>query len=376
MESRTQLYKKVKPFVAIILVQLGHAGMSIIGKLALNKGMNPRVFIAYRYAVATVIIAPFAIVYDRKKRAKLTYSIFAKIMLLALLGPVAYQNLYYEGMKLTTATYSRALFNVVPVFTFAMAWILRLEKVNIRRRGSQAKVLGTIVTIGGAMLMTLVKGPSWIWPWTYKHGHQESTSAGNKQDVIKGALMMLAGFFCWSGYVNLQAITLKSYPAELSLAALISLMGTMESFIVALAMEWRNPKAWSLRLNIMLLPVVYAGIVTTAFSIYIHGMVIKEKGPVFMTAFNPLSMILVAIIGSFVLVEAMFLGSVIGAIVIIVGLYMFLWGKSQDQPLISGAEKVVTTAQNMATADERMMTSNQEFMAINVTSAKSTDGTA
>ena len=65
MESRTQLYKKVKPFVAIILVQLGHAGMSIIGKLALNKGMNPRVFIAYRYAVATVAIAPFAIFYDR-----------------------------------------------------------------------------------------------------------------------------------------------------------------------------------------------------------------------------------------------------------------------------------------------------------------------
>ncbi|KAM4094058.1 hypothetical protein ACB094_06G166600 [Castanea mollissima] len=373
MESRTQLYKKVKPFVAIILVQLGHAGMSIIGKLALNKGMNPRVFIAYRYAVATVIIAPFAIVYDRSPPLRFILNLQDFLLFSSI---TSYQNLYYEGMKLTTATYSRALFNVVPVFTFAMAWILRLEKVNIRRRGSQAKVLGTIVTIGGAMLMTLVKGPSWIWPWTYKHGHQESTSAGNKQDVIKGALMMLAGFFCWSGYVNLQAITLKSYPAELSLAALISLIGTMESFIVALAMEWRNPKAWSLRLNIMLLPVVYAGIVTTAFSIYIHGMVIKEKGPVFMTAFNPLSMILVAIIGSFVLVEAMFLGSVIGAIVIIVGLYMFLWGKSQDQPLISGAEKVVTTAQNMATADERMMTSNQEFMAINVTSAKSTDGTA
>lgn len=65
MESRTQLYKKVKPFVAIILVQLGHAGMSIIAKLALNKGMNPRVFIAYRYAVATMVIAPFAIFFDR-----------------------------------------------------------------------------------------------------------------------------------------------------------------------------------------------------------------------------------------------------------------------------------------------------------------------
>ncbi|KAM4094057.1 hypothetical protein ACB094_06G166500 [Castanea mollissima] len=280
MESRTQLYKKVKPFVAIILVQLGHAGMSIIGKLALNKGMNPRVFIAYRYAVATVIIAPFAIVYDRKKRAKLTYSIFAKIMLLALLGPVAYQNLYYEGMKLTTATYSRALFNVVPVFTFAMAWILRLEKVNIRRRGSQAKVLGTIVTIGGAMLMTLVKGPSWIWPWTYKHGHQESTSAGNKQDVIKGALMMLAGFFCWSGYVNLQAITLKSYPTELSLTALITLMATLENTIVALAMEWGNVMAWSMRLDIMLLAVVYAKRSKLTFSVFAKVVLLALLGPV------------------------------------------------------------------------------------------------
>ncbi|XP_050250393.1 WAT1-related protein At2g39510-like [Quercus robur] len=373
MESRTQLYKKVKPFVAIILVQLGHAGMSIIAKLALNKGMNPRVFIAYRYAVATMVIAPFAIFFDRKKRAKLTYSVFAKIMLLALLGPVAYQNLYYEGVKLTSATYSRALFNVVPVFTFAMAWILRLEKVNIRRRGSQAKVLGTIVTIGGAMLMTLVKGPSWNLPCTYGHCHQESASAANKQD-IKGALMMLAGFFCQSGYIILQAITLESYPTELSLAALISLMGTIESTIVAFAMEWRNLSAWSMRFDIKLIAVVYAGIVTTAFSIYIYGMVIKEKGPVFVTAFSPLSTILVAIMGSFILVETMFLGSVIGAIVIIVGLYMFLWGKNQDRK--SGAERVVPTAQNTATADERMTTSNQEFMAINMTSTKSTDGTA
>ncbi|KAL4621218.1 hypothetical protein ACB092_06G212000 [Castanea dentata] len=172
------------------------------------------------------------------------------------------------------------------------------------------------------MLMTLVKGPSWIWPWTYKHGHQESTSAGNKQDVIKGALMMLAGFFCWSGAVNLQAITLKSYPTELSLTALITLMATLENTIVALAMEWRNARAWSMRLDIMLLAVVYAGIVPTAFSIYIYGMLIKEKGPVFVSAFSPLSAILVAIMSSFILVEAMFLGSVIGAIVIIAGLYV------------------------------------------------------
>ena len=52
--------------------------------------------------------------------------------------------------------------------------------------------------------MTLVKGPSWNLPWIYGHGHQESESTASKKNVTKGSLMMLAGFFCQSGYVNLQ----------------------------------------------------------------------------------------------------------------------------------------------------------------------------
>lgn len=36
---------------------------------------------------------------------------------------------------------------------------------------------------------------------------------------------------------------------------------------------------------------------------YIQGIVIKERGPVFVTAFNPLCMIIVAILGSIILAE-------------------------------------------------------------------------
>nr|XP_023879246.1 WAT1-related protein At2g39510-like [Quercus suber]POF27211.1 wat1-related protein [Quercus suber] len=377
MESKNQFYNKVKPFLAVISVQVGYAGLSIISKFALNKGMSPHVFIVYRYAIATVVIAPFAIVLDRNRRPKLTYSVFAKIVLLALLGIVICQNFLYTGMKYTTAAFSRAIDNVIPAFAFSMAWILGIEKVNIRSWRGQAKVLGTIVTVGGAMLMTLVKGPMLNLPWTNGNDHQESTSAANKHDVIKGALMMLAGSVSWSGLVILQAITLKSYPAELSLTVLICLMGTLESTMVALAMEWGNLMAWSIHLDIKLFAIVYAGIVTSAFPIYIQGLVMKDKGPVFVTAFSPLSTVLVAIIGSFILYEAMCLGSVIGATIIVAGIYLVLWGKSQDQlGLKSGGEKVVPTAQNMATMNGRITTSNQEFLAINVTIMKSTDGNA
>ncbi|KAF3433750.1 hypothetical protein FNV43_RR24853 [Rhamnella rubrinervis] len=331
---RSQMLKRAKPYVAVILLQFGFAGMATISKFALNKGMSQHVLVVYRHVVATAVIAPFAIFLDRKVRPKMTLPIFAKIMLLGLLEPVIDQNLYYTGMKLTTATFTSSMINVLPAFAFVMAWILRLEKVKVSSLHSLAKVLGTIVTIGGAMFMTMVKGPILNLPWgDYHKGNnhqQESTTALNKQDPLKGGLMVTAGCVSWSAFIILQAITLKSYPTELSLTALICLAGTVEGTAVALAMEWNNPAAWSIHLDSTLLAALYSGIVCSGIAFYIQGLVMKERGPVFVTAFNPLGMVIVAIIGSLVLNEITCLGRVVGAIIIVIGLYMFLWGKTKD----------------------------------------------
>lgn len=68
---------------------------------------------------------------------------------------------------------------------------------------------------------------------------------------------------------------------------------------------------------------------------------------------------------------------IIGAIVIVAGLYMVLWGKSKDQlGSRSDNDRVVPTTQNMATMNERTKTSKQKFVAIDVKSVESTDGTA
>ncbi|GKC37538.1 putative EamA domain-containing protein [Tanacetum coccineum] len=64
---------------------------------------------------------------------------------------------------------------------------------------------------------------------------------------------------------------------------------------------------------------------------YISGVVLQARGPVFVSAFNPLGMIIVAIMGASVLAEKLNLGSVLGAAVIVVGLYLVIWGKSNDQ---------------------------------------------
>ncbi|KAE9584373.1 hypothetical protein Lalb_Chr00c21g0406221 (mitochondrion) [Lupinus albus] len=47
------------------------------------------------------------------------------------------------GMKYTSTTFASATINVLPAITFIMALVFRLEKVNLKKIHSLAKVIGT-----------------------------------------------------------------------------------------------------------------------------------------------------------------------------------------------------------------------------------------
>ncbi|GMJ14440.1 Usually multiple acids move in and out Transporters 14 [Hibiscus trionum] len=372
MKSTGSLYNQALPYVAMVLMRFGSAGMPIVAKYALNKGMSQHVLVVYRFAIATLVLAPFAIVFDRKVRPKMTLSVFVQIVLLSLLEPAIDQNLYYTGMKYTTATVATALCNVLPAFVFLLAWICRLEKVDVRKVQCRTKILGTIGTVGGAMIMTMFNGPILPLPWTKINNHQTKTDSSNNEDPLKGAVMILVGCVCWACFVILQAITLKSYPAELSLATLICFMGTIEGAIVALVMERGNAAAWAIHWDSKLLAAIYSGIVCSGVAYYIGAMVIQAKGPVFYASFNPLTMVIVAIMSSFIFFERMYLGRVIGAIVIVVGLYMVLWGKSKDEKVSSESNNTkeqspISGEAQMATKNEAI--SNQDLVALDLNKA-------
>lgn len=68
MESQGSFNKfiqKCKPYIAMISLQFGYAGMNIITKVSLNRGMSHYVLVVYRQAFATAVIAPFAIILER-----------------------------------------------------------------------------------------------------------------------------------------------------------------------------------------------------------------------------------------------------------------------------------------------------------------------
>ncbi|XP_061999489.1 WAT1-related protein At2g39510-like [Rosa rugosa] len=323
--------------IAICFVQALYAGLSIITILALGQCKSHYTSVVYRMAITTALASPLAWYLERNSRPTMTIKVMAKIMLLSMFecsnplflilgSPVMNLNLYYAGMDNSNATFTSAMCNMLPVLAFVMAWIFRLENVDYRHPRGLAKVLGTLVTLVGAILFTMVKGPSLTLPWARDHEKNHSS-----QPKVKGALFLTLACFCCSCFMILQDNVLKSYPCKLSLTALICFWGMVEGAVVAVVVERGDSEAWSIHLDFKLLAAVYGALLSGA-TYYVMGLVVKKKGPVFYWAFNPLATLLVAILGPFFLAQQLHTGSLIGAVTIVGGLYLVLWGKSRDQP--------------------------------------------
>lgn len=84
-----------------------------------------------------------------------------------------------------------------------------MEKLDLKKTRCQAKILGTAVTVAGAMLMTLYKGPLVELVWS-KHIHPgksyETTSSGSTydKDFFKGTMFLIIATLAWSGLFVLQ----------------------------------------------------------------------------------------------------------------------------------------------------------------------------
>lgn len=309
-----------KPHIAQLSVQVCYAIMNIITRVALDEGMNHFTFVTYRQAVASLVLSPFAYFLERNERPAMTCTIFWEIFFLAFFGIVINQNCYFAGLSYTSSTFASATTNLIPVVTFVMATTFRMEKVNIRSIYGQAKVVGTLVCVGGAMMMTLYKGPVLL----------KAVIGFGFDTWLLGALLLFASCVFWSGWLTFQAPVVRKYPAQQSLTALMLIQGTVQSFVIALIFE-RKASAWKLKWDIQLLSIVYTGVFCSAYAFFVQTYCIQVKGPVFAAVFNPTATILVAILELVILHVSLHLGSLLGAILIIAGLYVVLWGKAKDQ---------------------------------------------
>ncbi|THG08657.1 hypothetical protein TEA_015527 [Camellia sinensis var. sinensis] len=302
-----------KPYIAMIFIQFVYAGMALFSKAAIAKGMNPFVFVVYRQAFATVVLAPLAFFIER-----LTLSL----------------NLYYIAMNYTSATFAAATTNTIPVITVMMAILLRMESITIKQWHGVAKVLGSVLTVSGALVFAFVKGPPIKFMNNFSTNPSEIPTpsinhCNSKGDWVKGSLIMLSANTAWSLWLVMQVPVIKQYPAKLRLTTLQCFFSCIQSAVWAVAVE-RNASAWKLQWDVHLLSVAYCGVIVTGITYWLQVWAIEKKGPVFTAMFTPFALIITAIFSSFLWKEVLHVGSVCGAILLVGGLYGVLWGKNKE----------------------------------------------
>uniref|UniRef100_A0A1J3JPZ9 WAT1-related protein n=1 Tax=Noccaea caerulescens TaxID=107243 RepID=A0A1J3JPZ9_NOCCA len=313
--------KKYKPVMALVMLQFATAGVALFTKAAFMEGLNPTVYVVYRQAIATLFIFPISFVSSWMKESIPSLGVrgFWWVAFTAVFGVTVTQNAYFAGIDFSSSSMACAMTNLIPAVTFIISLIVGFERIRRRSVKSLAKIIGTVVCVGGAMAMTFLRGPKLL----------NALLQQDNSTWLLGCFFLVISTFAWSLWLILQVPISAHCPDHLYTSSCTCFIATIASFLVALALGNTDLPSWRLDSSLKLSCCIYSGI-QLAVSFFLQAWCISKKGPLFAALFNPLSTIIVTFFGALYLREQTYLGSLLGALAVILGLYIVLWGKSED----------------------------------------------
>ncbi|KAJ4827762.1 hypothetical protein Tsubulata_020862 [Turnera subulata] len=286
-----------KPYLAAILVQCIYGVMFLLSKAAFTGGMNYFVFFFYRQAAATLFLVPLAFYFEWKNRPPLSFVTFCKSFMLSLIGITSSFSLFGVGIVYTSASMAAAITNSLPVITFFLALLLGTEVLKLRSCSGIVKLIGVLLCMGGVATLALYTGPHFKLLCFHhllgSHNNQETHApvpVPSGKTWIKGCFLLFGSNTLWGLWLVLQARVLKSYPSKLLFTTLQCFQSTTQLFVIAIAVE-RDPQQWKLGWDVRLLAVAYCVRKALYFVIF----------------------------------------CLLGAILLVGGLYSVLWGKGKEE---------------------------------------------
>ncbi|XP_062233826.1 WAT1-related protein At5g47470-like [Phragmites australis] len=317
----------------LLLVQCVLAGYVVFVDHLLRLGADPLAVIAIAGAAFSAFFLPFAVVLERKKwPSKISSTLMAQFVLIALAGTTVFQELMLLGIKKTTPAIASAMPNLSPGLIFIVAACFRMERFDKACKYTQAKILGTLVCLVGAMAMSFLQRP----PSSPASDLQASLATSSElqgssyYDWILGCSYLFVAVIVLSFYTVLQAVTLISFPAPLTMCTITSAMGAVFIAILQVFLEGKIDIG-SPRIDATLISgIVILGGVLVGACIVFQTWCLGKKGPLFVSIFGPVQTVCSAIFSAALFGQMVSLGSLAGIVLMFSGLYIVLWAKNNE----------------------------------------------
>ncbi|XP_058729349.1 WAT1-related protein At1g09380-like [Vicia villosa] len=317
--------------LGMLLVQLFATGMQILSRVILIQGAYIFSLIMYRHIVGAICVAPFAIYFERGQAKKFNWRVCFWVFANALAGMTLSLALFYYGVRDTSATYAVNFLNLIPISTFLASIIFRMESLRIGTWGGRAKGLGTLICVAGAIITSLYKGKVFYIGHHSNHA-QMIIVAAPQINMLRGTFFLVGSCCSYTTWFIMQVKLAEVFPLRYWRTFLSCVMAALQSAVIGACFNY-SKEAWRLEWNLQLITIIYSGALATAATFCLISWAVTIKGPTYPSMFNPLALVFVALSEAILLGEPLHVGQLLGMVLIILGIYSFLWGKKNEMHL-------------------------------------------
>ena len=285
-----------KAYLMLILCAFFWSGNFIVGKFATLYEVPPLTLYFFRWLIVWIILIPFTF-RDILKNIKVIKKNFYPILLMSITSISIFNSVVYYSLNFTQVLNGALMISIIPVLIVFISFIFKTEKINF------SQIFGLLLSITGVLtIITRLDFAKLI-----------------NLDLNKGDLWLLVAMLSWAIY-STMLITHKTGLKYLSFMTAIVSIGLIFLFPQFL-FEWNSHQVIKFNISFILITsyvVFFAGL--GSYILWNKAVVIV--GPTKAGIFLHLMPVFSSFMAIFLLNEKLMNFHIIGAIIIIVGIYL------------------------------------------------------
>ncbi len=286
------------PYIALILAHLIWAGNFIVAKVTLQE--FPTFSLAFlRFALACLFLAPFFLA--ERKKFHLRKEDLPKLILTGIFIITFNIAFFFAGIQKTEASTASTLTLVIPMLSVILGWLFLKEKVYIvNLLGLTMGLIGALIIIGLPQLFFGNLNPS----------------------VLVGNIFIILASVAWVIGAVISKGLLKIY-SSLFVTAVAFFVGMITFLPMAISEYLQNP-AWPSQITSLgALGLVYMTLLSSISAYFLFEWGLAKTSLIFADLFQYIEPVVASILAVLILHEHLSFPFIIGAALIILGVY---WG--------------------------------------------------